>query len=176
MAKGVTSWLVVGGSLIALAACDARQWPLTSRTAPAAGAPGTASPPSGAAKAAARSSARATAAPVPPAPANAAAPASAAAGIPRTFDGKADLDLVGLDAAQARHLLGAPNEEEQKPPAQVWRYRYPQCTLDVSFYPDVRTRVFRVLSYEVNGHDGTEQGKRDCSARLRARTSRAGSQ
>ncbi|WP_422002962.1 hypothetical protein [Reyranella sp.] len=81
--------------------------------------------------------------------------------------------LVGKSEGELRALLGAPNSEEDQPPGKRWRYRDGQCTLDVQLYPDVRTKQYGTLAYEVKTNDDTDEGKRHCLAQLQSRA-RAG--
>ena len=77
--------------------------------------------------------------------------------------------LIGLDAENVERLLGPPTELADRPPAKGWRYRTERCTLDLSLYLDVKSKVFRTLAYEVTSHDSSDQGKRLCLAELEAR-------
>jgi hypothetical protein len=79
--------------------------------------------------------------------------------------------LIGLDADHVQRLLGPPTEYADRPPAKVWVYRTERCTLDLSLYLDVKSKVFRTLAYEVTSHDGSDKGKRLCVAELEARRS-----
>jgi hypothetical protein len=79
--------------------------------------------------------------------------------------------LIGLDADRVQRLLGPPTEYVDRPPAKVWVYRTERCTLDLSLYLDVKSKVFRTLAYEVTSHDGSDKGKRLCVAELEARRS-----
>jgi hypothetical protein len=72
------------------------------------------------------------------------------------------MNLVGLDEQQLTSLLGAPTEKEEPTPAKVWRYRRAGCTLDVTLFPDVITRTYRSLAYEVTSNDNTAESKRAC--------------
>jgi hypothetical protein len=81
----------------------------------------------------------------------------------------APVRLVGLGEQELRELLGPPAAEEERPPGKVWHYRKGRCTLDVSLYPDVQTRKFGTLTYEVKSDDNTDEGKRICLAELQSR-------
>jgi hypothetical protein len=70
---------------------------------------------------------------------------------------------------ELRAMLGAPTSEEDRPPGKRWRYQDGQCTLDVQLYPDVKTRQFGVLAYEVQSYDNTDEGRRVCTAKLQSR-------
>ena len=87
---------------------------------------------------------------------------------PTTTGGPA-LSLAGKSESELRAMLGAPTSEEDRPPGKRWRYRDGQCTLDVQLYPDVQTKQFGTLAYEVKSDDNTDEGKRDCLAQLQSR-------
>jgi hypothetical protein len=78
------------------------------------------------------------------------------------------VNLVGLDERQVEAMLGPPTEQEDRPPAKTWRYRGERCTVDLALYPDVETRVFRTLSYEVVTGEDTAAQERRCLAELRS--------
>lgn len=92
----------------------------------------------------------------------AAAPASTVADGPPA-------DLVGRNEGEIRVLFGTPAGTDEVPPGKVWHYRDGNCTLDVRLYPDVQTRQFATLAYEVKSDDNSDQGKRACLAQLRNR-------
>ena len=79
------------------------------------------------------------------------------------------LSLVGKSETELRAMLGAPTSEEDRPPGKRWRYRDGQCTLVVQLYPDVQTKQFGTLAYEVKSDDNTDEGKRVCTAQLQSR-------
>ena len=83
--------------------------------------------------------------------------------------GGAALSLAGKSETELRAMLGAPTSEEDRPPGKRWRYRDGQCTLDVQLYPDVQTKQFGTLAYEVKSDDNTDEGKRVCLAQLQSR-------
>ena len=66
-------------------------------------------------------------------------------------------------------MLGAPTSEEDRSPGKRWRYRDGQCTLIVLLYPDVQTKQFRVLAYQIRSYDSTDEGKRMCTAQMQSR-------
>ena len=41
--------------------------------------------------------------------------------------------------------------------------------MDVQLYPDVQTKQFRVLAYQIKSYDGTDEGKRMCTAQMQSR-------
>ena len=77
--------------------------------------------------------------------------------------------LAGKSEKELRALFGAPTTEEDRPPGKRWRYRDGQCTLDVQLYPDVQTKQFGTLAYEVKSDDNSDEGKRHCLAQLQSR-------
>jgi hypothetical protein len=87
-----------------------------------------------------------------------------------TGTGSPALSLAGKSETELRAMLGAPTSEEDRPPGKRWRYRDGQCTLDVQLYPDVQTKQFGTLAYEVKSDDNTDEGKRVCLAQLQSRT------
>jgi hypothetical protein len=81
----------------------------------------------------------------------------------------ANIDLAGKSESEVRTLLGPPNSEEERAPGKTWHYRDGPCAVDVHLYPDVQTRQFGTLAYEVKSDDNTDEGKRSCLAHLRSR-------
>ena len=77
--------------------------------------------------------------------------------------------LAGKSENEVRALLGTPTSEEERPPGKRWRYRDGQCTLDVQLYPDVQTKQFGTLAYEVRSDDNSDEGKRLCLAQFQSR-------
>jgi len=75
-----------------------------------------------------------------------------------------ELAVVGLSETQLQSRLGRPVADEPHPPGRIWRYRGDGCTVSLSLYPDVRTKVFRTLAYEVISDDDSTERKRDCLA------------
>jgi hypothetical protein len=81
----------------------------------------------------------------------------------------APVNLVGQSDSDIRARFGAPTSEEDRAPGKTWRYRHGQCALDVSLYPDVQTRKFTTLAYEVRSDDNTDQGKQLCLGQFQSR-------
>jgi hypothetical protein len=79
------------------------------------------------------------------------------------------VNLVGKSEGDLRALLGPPTSEEENAPGKTWRYRDGQCALSVRLYPDVNTRQFATLGYEVRSDDNTDEGKRACLAQFGSR-------
>jgi hypothetical protein len=79
--------------------------------------------------------------------------------------------LIGLAEDQLLARLGPPAvERDDQPPGKTWRYRHKDCTVDFTLYPDVQTRIYRALAYEVINNDNSAISKRLCLAELEART------
>jgi hypothetical protein len=96
-------------------------------------------------------------------------PQQAAAGTPAPSVPSAPVTLVGKSEGQVRAMLGPPTSVEERAPGKTWHYRDGRCSVDVQLYPDVQTRQFGTLAYEVKSDDNSDEGKRDCMARIRTR-------
>jgi hypothetical protein len=81
----------------------------------------------------------------------------------------APVDLIGKSEGEVRALLGPPTSVEERAPGKTWHYREGQCTVDIQLYPDVQTRQFGTLAYEVKSDDNTDEGKRGCLAQFQSR-------
>ena len=75
--------------------------------------------------------------------------------------------LVGLTQAETVSLLGAPSAQWDRPPAKVWHYQGPDCTLDVFFYLDVSRNEFSALRFTAVGADATAATGQHCLNRIR---------
>lgn len=89
--------------------------------------------------------------------------------LPGEVSTPAPVTLIGKSEGQVRALLGPPNSVEERAPGKTWHYRDGQCSADVQLYPDVQTRQFGTLAYEVKSDDNTDEGKRLCLAQLQSR-------
>ena len=98
-----------------------------------------------------------------------AAPTAAADSPVRSSSDGPPVALAGKSEKELRALFGAPTSEEDRPPGKRWRYRDGQCTLDVQLYPDVQTKQFGTLAYEVKSDDNSDEGKRHCLAQFQSR-------
>jgi hypothetical protein len=78
--------------------------------------------------------------------------------------------LIGKSESEIRALLGPPTTVEERAPGKTWRYRDGKCTFDIQLYPDVQTRQFGTLAYEVKSDDNTDEGNRACLAQFRSRS------
>ena len=102
-------------------------------------------------------------------PAVAAAPAK-----PASTSTAQPVNLIGKSEGELRTLLGPPTSVEERAPGKTWRYRDGQCTVAIQLYPDVQTRQFGTLAYEVKSDDNTDEGKRGCLAQLQSRAQAKG--
>jgi len=75
-------------------------------------------------------------------------PASAA---PRTVE---PADLVGFNFDSVLGVLRQPDAVEKNALSVVWTYAGSDCTLQLYFYPDIQTAVFRLLKYELKRNSG----------------------
>lgn len=118
--------------------------------------------------------ARARTAAGPPAPAQAVPAVETKAEPPSEAGAAASVSLIGKNESEVRALLGAPNSVEERAPGKTWHYRDGQCSANVQLYPDVLTRQFGTLAYEVKSDDNTEEGRRGCVAQFRSRAQARG--
>jgi len=81
---------------------------------------------------------------------------------------EAPLQLVGLGEDDVRAMFGPPTVAEESGPGKTWRYQNGRCTLNLSFYPDVETRVYRTLAYEVTSDDNNAERKRVCLSQFQS--------
>ncbi len=84
------------------------------------------------------------------------------------------VNLIGKSEDALRTLLGPPSSVEERAPGKTWHYRDGQCTVDIQLYPDVQTKRFGTLAYEVKSDDNTDEGKRGCLAQLQSRAQAKG--
>lgn len=82
---------------------------------------------------------------------------------------QASINLIGKSEGEVKALFGPPTTVEERAPGKTWRYRDGKCSLDVQLYPDVQTRQFATLAYEVKNDDSTDEGSRACLGQLRSR-------
>jgi hypothetical protein len=100
-------------------------------------------------------------------PANPAASASAVPAAPAPPEPEAVLpsELVGFDFSAVLKLLKKPDTVQNSALSVVWTYSQPDCTLQLYFYPDIQTRVFHLLKYDLK--DGTGEKPNDSSVCMR---------
>ena len=94
---------------------------------------------------------------------------SAATAAPAAGTAPAPVSIAGRSETELRALFGAPTSEEDRPPGKRWRYRDGSCTMDIQLYPDVQTKQFGTLAYEVKSDDNSDEGKRACLAQFQSR-------
>ncbi|HTE81491.1 MAG TPA: hypothetical protein VK634_12450, partial [Reyranella sp.] len=92
----------------------------------------------------------------------------------REASAPASVSLIGKSEGQVRALLGPPTSVEERAPGKTWHYRDGQCSADVQLYPDVQTRQFGTLAYEVKSDDNTDEGRRGCVAQFSSRAQSRG--
>jgi hypothetical protein len=78
-------------------------------------------------------------------------------------------ELIGWNEAEIRTVFGAPAAQEDHAPTKRWVYHAKQCTMNVTLYPEVETRQFQALNYEVNADDGSAKRQQACIAEFSAR-------
>jgi hypothetical protein len=93
---------------------------------------------------------------------------------PKEASAPPSVSLIGKSEGQVRALLGPPTSVEERAPGKTWHYRDGQCSADVQLYPDVQTRQFGTLAYEVKSDDNTDEGRRGCVAQFSSRAQSRG--
>jgi hypothetical protein len=78
-------------------------------------------------------------------------------------------ELIGWNESEIRTVFGAPAAQEDHAPTRRLVYHDRQCTMDVTLYPEVETRQFQALNYEVNADDGSAKRQQACVAEFSAR-------
>jgi hypothetical protein len=89
--------------------------------------------------------------PAPPRQASLQPPTPPASATPRTVE---PADLVGFNFDSVLGVLRQPDAVEKNALSVVWTYAGSDCTLQLYFYPDIQTAVFRLLKYELKGTSG----------------------
>ncbi|MGH7097836.1 MAG: hypothetical protein ACREE4_09295 [Stellaceae bacterium] len=70
--------------------------------------------------------------------------------------------LIGIDEHRAAQLFGGATKKIEQPPATIWRYKTPNCELDLFFYLDLRSGQMRTLHYAFKGDVDDTQKRQDC--------------
>lgn len=70
---------------------------------------------------------------------------------PRTVE---PAELVGFNFDSVLEVLRQPDAVEKNALSVVWTYSGSDCTLQLYFYPDIQTAVFRLLKYELKDSNG----------------------
>lgn len=76
--------------------------------------------------------------------------------------------LVGLTEEEIKQLIGAPAAVSQQPPAVVWSYSSAGCGLQLFFYLDMTSQLYKTLTYELKPKKPGELRGSACVASLRA--------
>jgi len=61
----------------------------------------------------------------------------------------APADLVGFDFSSVLQVLRRPDTVQSSSVSIVWTYTEPNCTLQLFFYPDIQTKIFRLLKHDL---------------------------
>jgi hypothetical protein len=61
----------------------------------------------------------------------------------------APADLVGFDFSSVLQVLRRPDTVQSNSVSIVWTYSEPSCTLQLFFYPDIQTKIFRLLKHDL---------------------------
>jgi len=80
-----------------------------------------------------------------------------------------DNAIVGLDRREVEARLGPPTTESQRGLGRAMEYRDRHCSIELTLYPEVKSRVYRALAYQVSSNDHTHQSNRACLERFAAR-------
>jgi hypothetical protein len=77
----------------------------------------------------------------------------------------APADLVGFDFPHVLQILRRPDTVQNSALSIVWTYAQPDCTLQLYFYPDIQTRIFHLLKFDLK--DGSGERPNDTSSCMR---------
>jgi hypothetical protein len=72
---------------------------------------------------------------------------------PPEMDAVVPSDLVGSDFTSVLQVLRHPDNVEESSLSVVWTYQT-DCRLQLYFYPDIKTKVFRLLKYDLKDSSG----------------------
>jgi hypothetical protein len=71
--------------------------------------------------------------------------------------------VIGLEFDEVHRLLGEPALRLDEPPARIWQYQTAECTLRLTFFPEVKTQRYRSLSVALrNTDEDTEDARSRC--------------
>lgn len=62
--------------------------------------------------------------------------------------------LVGADYTGVLKVLRRPDSMQNSALSVVWTYADPDCTLQLFFYPDIETKTFHLLKYDLKNAEG----------------------
>lgn len=74
----------------------------------------------------------------------------------------APADLVGFDFSSVLQVLRRPDTVRTNALSIVWTYSEPSCTLQLFFYPDIQTRIFRLLKHDLRSATDGEPERKAC--------------
>ncbi|MDE2161709.1 MAG: hypothetical protein KGL56_05045 [Alphaproteobacteria bacterium] len=63
--------------------------------------------------------------------------------------------LIGLEPSAIERILGTPTRTGKIDMSLVWTYASTDCSLQIFFYPDIKTSSFHVLKYGAAGGNGS---------------------
>jgi hypothetical protein len=66
----------------------------------------------------------------------------------------APADLVGFDFPAVQQVLGHPSSVQNSALSVVWTYWQTECTVQLYFYPDIQTKIFHLLKYDLKNGTG----------------------
>jgi len=76
--------------------------------------------------------------------------------------GPSPAELIGLDEQRTTDLLGPATAMEARAPATVWHYKGAKCSLDLTFYMEMRSGRMRTLHAEFKGDAATPARRQSC--------------
>ncbi|HXJ01929.1 MAG TPA: hypothetical protein VNH44_11945 [Micropepsaceae bacterium] len=74
-------------------------------------------------------------------------------------------ELMGFDFPAVLHVLRKPDAVQNSALSIVWTYSQSDCMLQLFFYPDIQTKIFHLLKYDLK--DGTGEKPSDSSSCMR---------
>ena len=80
--------------------------------------------------------------------------------------------MIGLNQDEIVSRLGPSVQDEEHLPAVEAVFSTGHCTLNVTLYPDIRTRTYHALAYRVASDVDTPEERRKCSAAFAERLHR----
>ena len=69
-------------------------------------------------------------------------------------------ELVGADFSSVLQVFRKPDMVQSSALSVVWTYSQAACTLQLFFYPDIQTKVFRLLKYDLKSEAGEKTADR----------------
>lgn len=74
-------------------------------------------------------------------------------------------ELVGFDFPAVLQVLRRPDSVQNSALSIVWTYSQSDCMLQLFFYPDIQTKIFHLLKYDLK--DGTGEKPSDSNSCMR---------